>query len=140
MMLTYLVGVDGQYYGEMDICDLTSLGSPSVGKKDLHYMIHEFPFPGCSKEISIRSDLTKSSMGSIQVKYEFAGSDRKYRTSSDSLAYLKYNNKPTSLNGLIDFRMVFCVCHQPQDDRMYVQCWCRLGGCNGYILTIYFSL
>jgi hypothetical protein len=95
------------------------------------------------KEVHVRSGLEKKTVGSTLVKYDYESTDpgprgpagRKLSSKAEAISFFNLHRQQFAASALeaMDFRPVYCVCHQPQDDREYVECSMSVGGCNGWL-------
>ena len=87
------------------------------------------PLPGWTKEVMV-----KNNKGSLAVKFVPPDEDHvRICKESDLLDYLAKQKLPLSMGKFFDFRSVYCVCHQPQDDRRYAKCSHGTAGCHGWV-------
>lgn len=96
------------------------------------YCYDHTPVQGWRREVAIR--MSGKSKGSTEIHYVTPDKRRRFRSRQELNTYMSRTGNSMSFLNSFDFRSVFCLCHEPEDNsRSYLECSYGLGGCNRWL-------
>lgn len=97
------------------------------------FSYYDFPIHGWRKDVCVR--MSGKTQGSLEIAYAPPERQKRLKSKPEAMAYLSRTNDPhyQAILERLDYRTVFCVCHQSERGGPYIECSYGKAGCQGWV-------